>query len=105
MADAEQRGGLFVRKLRRAFCVRVGEQLLSDGQLRGVAHRLPSGPGRWSSRSPGASCRARGLLVLAVRVVGQVLDNGVHQVRQSTPNVPPAPAPGLQPWRRVLAHA
>ena len=42
MADAEQRGGLFVRKLRHAFCVRVGEQLLSDGQLRGVAYRLPS---------------------------------------------------------------
>jgi len=83
MTDAEQRGGLFVCKLRRAFCVRVGEQLLSDGQLREVAYRLPSGPGRCSSCSPGASCRARGLLVLAVRVVGQVLDNGVHQVRAS----------------------
>jgi hypothetical protein len=35
MADAEQRGGLFVRKLRRAFCVRVGEQLLSDWHCAG----------------------------------------------------------------------
>ena len=106
MADAEQRGGLFVRKLRRAFCVRVGEQLLSDGQLRGVAYRLPSGPGRCSSCSPGASCRARGLLVLAVRVVGQVLDNGVHQVRASPRRTCLLRLrPGLQPWRRVLAHA